>query len=119
MYSVLLYYKIVRVQHPDRAVKLHREVCKALGLKGRILIGKDGLNGTVAGSKMQTDLYQAYMDQTRPFQNIDFKESVAGEMPFPKLSVKVREEIITTEDRENFDICQRGSTSIEIPFTNG
>lgn len=108
MYNVLLYYKIVKVQHPETAVKMHKEICKALGIKGRVLIGADGINGTVAGSKMQTDLYQAYMNVTKPFEKIDFKESSSPEMPFPKMSVKVRPEIITTDDRENFNICENG-----------
>ncbi len=109
MYTVLLYYKIVSVQHPDRVVKMHKEVCKALQLKGRILIGKDGINGTVAGSAEQIRLYKEYTKTHRLFKNIDFKESVSEENPFPKLQVKVRDEIITTETREQFNLCQRGN----------
>lgn len=89
-------------------MKMHKQVCKALGLRGRILIGKDGINGTVGGSKNVTELYTAYMDQHRLFKQIDFKESTAEENPFPKLSVKARDEIITTEEREEFDLCRRG-----------
>lgn len=109
MYHVLLYYKIHTIQHPEKVVEIHKEICKALQLKGRILIGKDGINGTVGGSKEAIELYKAYCNSTRPFKNIDFKESTSEENPFPKMSIKAREEIITTEDRQNFSLCSRGN----------
>lgn len=108
MYHVLLYYKLVKIQHPETAVRLHREVCRALSLKGRVLIGKDGINGTVGGSKESIEMYKNYMDNTQPYEKIDWKESTSEIDPFPKLSVKKRKEIVTTDDRENFDICNRG-----------
>lgn len=109
MYHVLLYYKIHRIAHPETVVKAHREICRALQLKGRILIGKDGINGTVAGTKEAIEMYKEYCNHTRPFKKIDWKESTSEDMPFPKLRVRVRKEIITTDDRENFDICRRGN----------
>lgn len=102
MFHVLLYYKIINIQHPEVLVKLHREVCSALQLKGRILIGEDGINGTVGGSKESIDLYKAYMNRHRTFANIDFKQSSSDVNPFPKLSVKARKEVITTNGRETF-----------------
>lgn len=108
MYHVLLFYTLVSIQHPVTEVKTHREVCKALGLTGRVLIGKDGINGTVGGSKESIDMYRAYMDQHRLFHDIDFKVSTSDVAPFPRLSVKERAEIVTTDDRENFNMCRRG-----------
>lgn len=108
MYKVLLYYKLVDITSPESEVKKHKEVCKALQLKGRILISKDGINGTVGGSQASVDMYRAYMNQHRVFNNIDFKESASEIDPFPKLSIKAREEIITTEAKDQFDICRRG-----------
>lgn len=109
MFHVLLYYKIVPIQHPSVMVKTHAEVCKALDLKGRVLIGKDGINGTVAGTAHSIELYKQYMAQTRKFHDVDFKESTSEQQPFPRMSVKERSEIITTEDREQFDLCHRGN----------
>lgn len=108
MFHVLLYYKIVKITQPERRVLEHREVCKALGLKGRIIIGKDGMNGTVSGTPQAIEMYQNYMNANRTFKDIDFKKSTAEFDPFPKLSVKVRKEIITTDERETFNLCQRG-----------
>ncbi|MCB9798367.1 rhodanese-related sulfurtransferase [Candidatus Nomurabacteria bacterium] len=108
MFHVLLYYKIVKIKHPEAIVKRHREVCKALQLKGRILISEYGINGTVAGTKEQIAMYRSYMDSHRKFNDIDWKESTSEFMPFPKMSIKARKEIITTGDIENFNIWSRG-----------
>jgi len=107
MYHVLLYYKIIPIAHPEKHVEIHTEVCRALGLKGRVLIGKDGLNGTVAGTQDAIGMYRAYMGAHRVFKQIDFKASTSDVEPFPKLKVKVRHEIITTATRENFDLNKR------------
>lgn len=109
MYQVLLYYKIVRIQHPDRVVDIHKHVCRALQLKGRILISHDGINGTVAGTAEAIEQYKAYMDTERLFKNIDFKQSISETMPFPKMLVKVRKEIITTDDTDTFAMCNTGN----------
>lgn len=108
MHHVLLYYKICKIKHPEAEVKRHREVCKALQLNGRILMADHGINGTVAGSKESIEMYKAYMDQHRIFKKIDWKESTSQFMPFPRLRVRARKEIITTNDIENFNIWQRG-----------
>ncbi len=109
MFEVLLYYKIKKISHPAYVVKRHREVCKALQLKGRILISNYGINGTVAGTASSIELYQAYMNQHRVFSGIDFKQSTSKDMPFPRLSVKQRKEIITTDATEDYNIWNVGT----------
>lgn len=108
MYQVLLYYKIQKIAHVDTVVAEHKTVCKALQLTGRILISKDGINGTVAGTPASIELYRAFMNNHRLFKDIDFKQSESNIVAFPKLSIKARTEIITTEAADSFNICQRG-----------
>jgi UPF0176 protein len=66
-----------------------------LGLTGRIIISKEGINGTVEGLKESTDAYIAHMRADERFADIDFKESPGTGAAFPRLSVKVRSEIVT------------------------
>jgi len=103
MYYVLLYYKIIKIPNVEAEVKLHKEICKALQLTGRILMSPDGINGTVGGSKESIDLYRSYMNQHRVFKDIDFKESKSEVKPFPKMQIRAREEIITTEAIQRID----------------
>jgi UPF0176 protein len=73
----------------------HKLVCQGIGLKGRIIIAEEGINGTVAGTRAQLKQYTDYMDAHPVFNNIVFKRSPAGKMPFPRMIVKCRKEIIT------------------------
>lgn len=93
--SVLLYYKFVDIKDPAFEVMQHKLVCAGIGLKGRILMAEEGINGTVAGTRAQLKQYTDYMDAHPLFNDIVFKRSFAGKMPFPKLIVKRRPEIVT------------------------
>lgn len=46
---VLLYYKYVSIENAEEYAAKHLEFCKSIGLKGRILIADEGINGTVSG----------------------------------------------------------------------
>lgn len=43
---VLLYYKYVPIENAKEYAKVHLDFCKSIGLKGRILIADEGINGT-------------------------------------------------------------------------
>lgn len=107
MYKVLLYYNFTEIDNPQSVVEKHNEVCKALQLKGRILINAQGINGTVGGKTEMIEKYQEYMNGHELFSETDFKESEAGANPFPRLEVKQRSELVTTEAKEDIDLCQR------------
>ncbi len=92
---VLLYYKFVQVPNPEFEAQQHKLVCKGLGIMGRILIAEEGINGTVAGTKAQLKDYVRYMNAHPQFNDIVFKWSPAPRMPFHKLIVKKRDEIVT------------------------
>lgn len=95
MYNVLLYYQYVPIADPAQFREQHYALCKQLQLKGRVLIGSEGINGTVAGSMEATEQYkQALRDDDR-FKAIQFKENQYQVNPFPKLKVTVRKEIVT------------------------
>ena len=92
---VLLYYKFTPIKNAKFEAKQHKLVCKGIGLNGRIIIGEEGINGTVAGNRAQLKEYTDYMDNHPDFRGIVFKRSVAPKMPFHKMIVKYRPEIVT------------------------
>lgn len=96
-YTVLLYYKYVAVTDPESERKAHRELCESLDLKGRIFIGTEGINGTLAGTPEEVDAYRAAMSKHALFADIQYKVSHADHNPFPKLRIKVRPEVVTLE----------------------
>lgn len=95
MHTVLLYYKYVKIQYPKREMKAQRIICEELGLKGRIIVSKEGINGTVEGLTENTEKYIAYMSKDKRFKDINWKKSEGTGNSFPKLSVKVRNEIVS------------------------
>ena len=66
-YRVLLYYKYVQIENPEDFASQHLTFCKELGLKGRILVAEEGINGTVSGTVEQTDEYMKSNEGRFPF----------------------------------------------------
>lgn len=93
--AVLLYYKYVKLPDPATEMAAQRELCTRLGLKGRILLAEEGINGTVAGSPEAADAYIAAMEAHPYFAGIQYKRDTAEAQPFPRLRIKVRPEIVT------------------------
>ncbi|MFD2682185.1 oxygen-dependent tRNA uridine(34) hydroxylase TrhO [Bacillus seohaeanensis] len=94
-YRVLLYYKYVTIENPEEFTKEHKELCNSLGLKGRILIATEGINGTVSGTVEQTNQYMDIMKNDARFADMVFKIDKADEHAFPKMKVRHRPELVT------------------------
>jgi UPF0176 protein len=93
--SVILFYKYVSLPDPDSERDSQRVLCERLNLKGRLLIAQEGINGTLAGSSEAIDQYIEAMDQHPKLSGIQYKRDLADTVPFPRLRVKVRSEIVT------------------------
>jgi UPF0176 protein len=94
-YQVLLYYKYVTIEDPEELRLVQRKVCEELGLTGRIIVAHEGINGTVEGTAAQTERYVAALTADKRFADIHIKRSQGDGRAFPKLSVKVRSEIVS------------------------
>jgi UPF0176 protein len=93
-FPVILFYKYVEITDPDRLAAQQRGLCVDLGLKGRILIAEEGLNGTLAGSERAIETYTTALKSDTRFADIDIKMSPGDAGTFPRLVVKVRPEIV-------------------------
>ncbi len=109
--KIILYYGFAPVTDPE-AVKLwQRTLCESLGLKGRILISKHGINGTLGGPM---SALKKYVRQTREypgFGKIDFKWSEGTGNDFPRLSVKNRKELVAFTLPEEVEVDRSGVTN--------
>ncbi|KRC46672.1 hypothetical protein ASE16_14685 [Leifsonia sp. Root227] len=100
--KVLLYYVFTPLADPDAVRLWQRDLCESLGLRGRILLSGDGMNGTLGG---ELDALKKYLRKTKDypaFKNLDVKWSEGTgfdedglSLDFPRLSVKVRDEIVS------------------------
>ncbi len=93
-YRVLLYYKYVTIDDPETFAQEHLDFCKSLGLKGRILVSTEGLNGTLSGPVEATEKYKEHVRSDERFKDIVFKEDKAEEHAFKKMHVRPRKEIV-------------------------
>jgi UPF0176 protein len=103
-YEVILYYKFTPIDDPEALLKEHKSFCKKVGVKGRIYIGEEGINGTLGGTPEQISGYKKYVTAIDGLEDIDFKTDTCDDIPFAKLKCKTREEIValhTEADPQN------------------
>ncbi|TYL53425.1 rhodanese-related sulfurtransferase [Agromyces mariniharenae] len=100
--KILLYYAFTPLADPEAVRLWQRDLAESLGLRGRVLVSKDGLNGTLGG---ELGALKRYVRRTRDypaFKHVDFTwsegtglDESGASLDFPKLSVKVRDEIVS------------------------
>jgi UPF0176 protein len=103
-YRILLYYKYVPIENPEQFAADHLEFCKSLGLRGRILVAEEGINGTVSGTVEATETYMQVMKQDPRFADIWFKIDESDKHVFRKMFVRRRKEIVTWRMNPDDDV---------------
>jgi UPF0176 protein len=94
-HQILLYYYYGLLPDAKELVEVQRALCQRLGLTGRILIGEEGINGTLEGTTEATEEYlQQFLADSR-FARVHIKRSRGTGNAFPKLQVKHRPEIVS------------------------
>jgi UPF0176 protein len=93
--KVILYYGFTPLSDPDAVRLWQRTLCEGLGLKGRILISRHGINGTLGGDTSALKRYIKATKEFPGFKRIDFKWSEGTGSEFPRLRVRVRDEIVS------------------------
>jgi len=94
-YRVLLYYKYTPVEDAEIFAQQHLQFCKKIGLKGRILVAAEGINGTVSGTTEQTQAYIDHMNADPRFNDITYKIDETDGHAFKKMFVRYRPEIVS------------------------
>jgi UPF0176 protein len=106
-YQILLFYKYVTIDDPENTMHSQRQLCEALDLKGRLIIAHEGINVTLEGTVENVRKYIETMNQDSRFKDIDYKTSEGTGNAFPRLSVKVRSEIVSLHlGEQDFSPCE-------------
>lgn len=109
MQKIILYYKFVPVKDPDMTMRWQRELCEKLNLKGRVIVSEHGINGTLGGKMDDLKAYKKAMNASKVFDDIEYKWSDGTRDDFPRLSVKVRDELVTLSPDKKFDVFDKGT----------
>ncbi|MCY4333756.1 MAG: rhodanese-related sulfurtransferase [Litoreibacter sp.] len=95
MYTVAALYHFTRFDDPDALRPEIAKLCCGRGIRGTLLLAREGVNGTVAGDRAGID---ALLDHLRALPGcaaLEHKESTASEMPFNRMKVRLKREIVT------------------------
>ena len=108
MEKIILFYKFVPINDTETVMFWQRALGEKLGLKGRILISPHGINGTVGGDLQHLKYYTRNMKAHSLFGGITWKWSDGSADEFPKLSVKVKDEIVAFEAADELKVDKAG-----------
>ena len=115
--KVLLFYVFAPLPDPEALRLWQRDLCESLGLGGRIILSKDGINGTVGGELKAVKKYVRKTREYAPFHDIDFKWSEGRGNDFTRLSVRVRDELVSFGAPGELVVDTNGVVGGGIPVT--
>jgi UPF0176 protein len=69
--------------------------CEALALKGTILLAPEGINMFLAGSREAIETFLSWLREDSRFADLEVKESLSDDVPFKRMRVRLKKEIIT------------------------
>lgn len=96
-------YRFVKIEYlPLLQADMHQALLET-GVLGTILLAEEGINIALSGNRQQIDHAIAYFQSDDRFQGIWLKESTSADIPFSKLKVRVRHEIIAFDGADAAD----------------
>lgn len=90
------FYKYASLDNPESFQREHLELCNNLGVRGKVLVSREGINGTVSGNKEQIEKYEKTLLNHNKFSDMNFKRTFSSEHPFRKTIVRLRDEVVTS-----------------------
>lgn len=106
--KVVLFYAFTPLKDPEAIRLWQRDLCASLGLGGRIILSHQGINATVGGDVKAVKKYVRTTREYPPFHDIDVKWSEGRGDDFPRLSVRVRDELVSFGAPEELEVDESG-----------
>ena len=106
--KVILYYKFTPIADPEAVLLWQKNLCESLNLKGRILISKHGINGTVGGEMANVKKYVRETRRYQGFKKTVFKWSDGTGKEFPRLRVVVKDELVAFGNPDEIQVDENG-----------
>ena len=108
MQKVILYYKFVDISDTETLKFWQRNLCERFNLRGRIIVSEQGINGTLGGHIDDVKSYVKEMNTHTKFKGIDYKWSDGTGDEFPRLSVKIKPELVAFKSPEEVKVDKSG-----------
>jgi UPF0176 protein len=94
-FTVAALYRFAPFDHPAALRQPLLDICAAHGVKGTLLLAREGVNGTIAGANDGIASVIAHIRALPDCAGLDVKYSTAAAMPFQRLKVRLKKEIVT------------------------
>jgi len=91
----IAFYKFVLIDNPQTLCEKLGQVIRSLGLKGTLLIATEGINGMLSGLDENIRNFEKELKKDPRFSDILIKVSYSKKIPFQRLRVKVKSEVLT------------------------
>lgn len=95
MFLVAALYKFVTLSDYKRLRDPLQSLCDEHHIKGTLLLASEGINGTIAGEEKALRVVLAWLRSDARLATLEHKESWAEEMPFHRMKVRLKREIVT------------------------
>ncbi|WP_267382679.1 rhodanese-related sulfurtransferase [Cyanobacterium sp. uoEpiScrs1] len=92
---VATFYKFVTLADFETKQKPLLEFCYQKAIKGTILLAKEGINGTIVGSRHGLDAVMTYLRCDPRLTDLETKEAPVDYLPFERMKVRLKKEIVT------------------------
>lgn len=112
MYTIILFYKYIEIHDPHELRAQQLRLCKRYGLTGRYLIAPEGINATLEGPTQSIKKFLNLFQADDRFFDVDIKTSPGDGQAFPRLSIKVRDEIVASNLPKEIDPTRDTGTHI-------
>ena len=100
MFKVAALYKFSQIDNPLEVQTSLKKDLKELYIYGTILVGSEGINGTIAAEdKENLNRALIYLRGLKGFEDLDIKFSDSKKNPFIRLKIKLKDEIVTIGDK--------------------
>ena len=95
MHKIITLYKFHKIQEPLKLQATLKKELKNLDILGTIIVGNEGINGTVSGTSINLDRAIERLKLHSKILDLDLKESFSKKSPFLRLKIKIKDEIVT------------------------
>jgi UPF0176 protein len=94
-FKVAAFYSFIKLSNIEHLQEIFIEFLEREDIKGTVLLAKEGVNGTVAGKPTSIDKFKDFLKSNNLYLAQNFKTSGCKDDPFPRLKVKLKNEIVS------------------------
>ena len=108
MHKIITLYKFHKIHEPLKLQAVLKKELKNLDILGTIIVGNEGINGTVSGTSINLDRAIERLKLHSKILDLDLKESFSKKSPFLRLKIKIKDEIVTMGKKNINPLTQAG-----------